>query len=96
MEGVTTDFVGNGGMGRAALHNLLRAQALGNSTINATLGPIEFEGKGDQATLRFAVLLTGGNGRFLPDSAQTYYVTSGWRLENGQWRVYYAQWKSNP
>lgn len=93
MEGVAADFVGNDGMDRAALHNLMRAQVLSNSTIGVTTGPVEIDMKSDQATLRFTALLTGGNGRFIPDSAQTYSITSGWRLEDGEWRVYYAQWK---
>lgn len=96
MEGVAADFVGNEGMDRAALHNLMRAQVLGNSTIGVTTGPVEIEEKDGQATLRFTVLLTGGSGRFVPDSAQTYSITSGWRIEDGEWRVYYAQWKPNP
>ena len=96
MEGVAADFAGNGGMDRVALHNLMRAQVLGNSTIGATIGPVEIEEKSGKATLRFTVLLTGGGGRFLPDNAQTYSITSGWRLEDGQWRVYYAQWEPNP
>jgi hypothetical protein len=95
MEGVAADFTGNGGMDRAALHNLMRALVLGNSTIGATVGPVEIDMKSEQATLRFTVLLTGGSGRFLPDNAQTYSIISGWRLEDGQWRVYYAQWKPN-
>ncbi|HEX7801304.1 MAG TPA: nuclear transport factor 2 family protein [Pseudoxanthomonas sp.] len=96
MEGVAADFVGNEGMDRAALHNLMRAQVLGNSTIGTTFGPVEIDMKSEQATLRFTALLTGGQGRFIPDSAQTYAITSGWRLEDGQWRVYYAQWKPSP
>lgn len=96
MEGVAADFVGNEGMDRAALHNLMRAQVLGNSTIGVTTGPVEIEEKDGQATLRFTVLLTGGSGRFVPDSAQTYSITSGWRIEDGEWRLYYAQWKPNP
>ena len=96
MEGVAADFVGNEGMDRAALHNLMRAQVIGNSTIGVTTGPVEVEEKDGQATLRFTVLLTGGSGRFVPDSAQTYSITSGWRIEDGEWRVYYAQWKPNP
>ena len=96
MEGVAPDFVGNEGMDRAALHNLMRAQVLGNSTIGVTTGPVEIEQEDGQATLRFTVLLTGGSGRFVPDSAQTYSITSGWRMEDGEWRVYYAQWKPNP
>lgn len=96
MEGVAADFVGNDGMDRAALHNLVRAQVLGNSTIGVTIGPVEVEEKSGQASLRFSALLTGGSGRFIPDSARTYSLTTGWRLEDGQWRVYYAQWKPNP
>lgn len=96
MEGVSDDFVGNEGMDRAALHNLMRAQVLGNSTIGATIGPVEIDMKSGQATLRFTALLTGGSGRFIPDSAQAYSITSGWRLEDGQWRVYYAQWTPSP
>jgi hypothetical protein len=49
--------------------------------------------RGGTATVRVTALLTEGGGRFLPDSAQTYEITSGWREENGQWRVYYAEWK---
>ena len=96
MEGVATDFVGNDGMDRAALHNLMRAQVLGNSTIGVTTGPVEIEQKDGEAILRFTVLLTGGSGRFIPDNAQTYSITSGWRIEDGEWRVYYAQWQPNP
>lgn len=93
MEGVAADFIGNDGMDRVALHNLMRVQVLGNSTIGVTTGPVEIDMKSDQATLRFTALLTGGQGRFIPDSAQTYSITSGWRLEDGEWRIYYAQWK---
>jgi hypothetical protein len=96
MEGVSADFIGNDGMDRAALHNLMRAQVLGNSTIGVTIGPVEFEEESGQATLRFTALLTGSQGRFIPDSAQTYSIITGWRLEDGEWRVYYAQWNPSP
>jgi hypothetical protein len=93
MESVTGDFVGNEGMDRAALHNMLRMLALGKSNLGATTGPLRIEMQGDQATVRFDALLAGGSGRFLPDSAQAYSITSGWRMERGEWRVYYAQWE---
>jgi hypothetical protein len=89
MDGVTDDFVGNGGMDRAALHNLLRMQALGKSNMSATT----VQWQGNEAIVRFDALLAGGSGRFVPDSAQTYSITSGWRIESGEWRVYYAQWE---
>lgn len=94
MDGVTEDFTGNGGMDRAALHNLLRMQVLGNARVGVTTGPVEVELQGERATVRFSALLTGGGGRFLPDSAQAFAITSGWRAEEGEWRVYYAQWEA--
>jgi hypothetical protein len=93
MEGITDDFAGSEGMDRAALHNLLRIQALGKSNLSVTTGPLQIRMQGDQASVRFDAILAGGSGRFLPDSAQTYSITSGWRIEAGEWRVYYAQWE---
>ncbi|KAF1709811.1 hypothetical protein CSC70_08925 [Pseudoxanthomonas kalamensis DSM 18571] len=92
MAGVTEDFAGNGGMDRAALHNLLRAQILANADIGISSGPWDIQVQGEHASLRMRVILAGG-GRLLPDRAQTYDLTSGWREEDGEWRVYYAEWK---
>lgn len=93
MEGITDDFSGSGGIDRAALHNLLRMQFLANATVTATIGPVATELHDDKATVRFSVVLTGGAGRVLPDSVQSYNVTSGWRLVDGEWKVYWAEWK---
>lgn len=48
--------------------------------------------QGSTATVRFSVLLTGGGGRWLPDQAQHYQVTTGWRLRGSDWELYHAQW----
>jgi len=93
MDGVSEDFSGTGGVDRAALHSMLRAQALARSDIGVTAGPVDVVVRDGTATVRVTALLTRGSGRFLPDSAQAYEITSGWREENGQWRVYYAEWK---
>ena len=93
MEGVSDDFAGNQGMNRAALHNLLRMQVLAKSNRSVTTGPLRIQMQGEQASVRFDTILAGGSGRFLPDSARTYSITSGWRIEQGEWRVYYAQWE---
>lgn len=94
VAGVSEDFSGNGGMDRAAVHNLLRIQLLANQRISATLSPAEVEMHGQQATVRFTVVLTGSGGRMLPDRAQAYRVTSGWREVDGQWQIYHAQWEA--
>ncbi len=93
MAGVSEDFTGNGGADRAELHNLLRLQVLGRTHVGVVTGPVEVELQGSRATVRFTVLVSGGSGRFLPDSAQAYSITSGWREENRDWQVYYAEWK---
>jgi ketosteroid isomerase-like protein len=92
MDRVTADFSGNGGMDREALHNLLRVQFLANADVGATIGPLEVALQGDHATVRFSALLTGGSGRWLPDQAGAYQVTTGWRLDGGSWKLYTAQW----
>lgn len=93
MEGVAEDFSGNGGMDRAALQQLVRAQVLANASIGVTLGPADVQFQGDRASVRFSAVSTGGSGRFVPDQAGAWEITSGWRDEDGQWRLYYADWK---
>lgn len=93
MDGVAEDFSGEDGIDRAALHNLLRVQFLANATVGATTGPVSIELHGDKATVRFSIVLTGGDGRVLPDRVQSYAVTSGWRLQDGEWKVYVAEWE---
>ena len=94
MEAVSEDFTGNDGADRAALHQLLRMQLGGN--VGVSTGPLQVQILGSAATVRFTVLVSSGRGRFVPDSGHTYNITSGWREEEGQWRVYYAQWKPDP
>ncbi len=91
---VAADFAGNDGLDRDGLRRLLQVQALAHAQIGASVGPVEVELQGDRATARFSVLLTGGSGRLLPDRAQAYAVVSGWREQDGEWQLYYAQWAS--
>lgn len=87
MNGVTEDFIGNSGMNRAGLQQLVRMQLLANTSVGVTLGPAEVQLHDDtRATVRFTVLLTGGNSGLLPERAQSYALTSGWRIEGGQWK----------
>ena len=93
MAGVAADFIGNDTLDRAGLDRLLRAQLLLNARVGARTGPLRVEmGQGDTATVRFSVLLTGGDGRFLPERGQLQQVTSHWRQVDGQWQLYGASW----
>jgi hypothetical protein len=93
MAGVADDFIGNGGIDRAALHNLVRLQVVRNASIGATLGPIDVEMQGERAKVGFDVVLTGGAGGLLPERAQAYAIESGWREQDGEWVVFAADWE---
>ena len=92
MEGVSPEFTGSAGMDRAALHNLVRVRTFANARVGATTGPLEIRVDDDNATVSFHVLLTGSSGRLLPEEARTYNVTTAWQREEGDWRIYHAQW----
>lgn len=95
MAPVATDFVGNGGLDRAGLERLLKAQLLLNRKVAAQTGPVTVEmGEGGgTATVRFSVLLVGGSGGLLPERGDMQELVSGWREEQGQWRLYSASWR---
>ena len=60
--------------------------------VGLTLGPLDLEVREQQATVRFTAALTGGAG-MLPESGQVYDVTTGWRLDEGEWQLVNANWK---
>jgi ketosteroid isomerase-like protein len=91
VEHVSTEFAGSHGLDREQLRRLLQAQMFGQRNIGVTLGPLDIELEGDHAEVRFLLLTTGG-GRLLPEQARGYRVVSGWRIEDGEWRVYRADW----
>jgi len=94
MDLVADDFAGNNGLDRDGLRALMRLQFLVNANVRATLGPLQVTLQGqDHATVKFSALLTGGSGRLLPDQAGTYQVTTGWRRDGGDWKLYTAQWQ---
>src|SRR5690606_22943513 len=95
MASVSPDFVGNNGLDRDGLERMLKAQLLLNSKVGLQTGPLTVQmGEAlDTATVRFTVLMVGGSGRFLPERGQMQEVVSGWSDEQGQWRVYSAQWE---
>ena len=93
MEFVTEDFIGDRGLDRAALHNLLRAQLLRNASIGATRGPLEITLQGERASVDFSVVLTGGAGGLVPERAEGYSIKTGWRIEDDEWRLFLAEWE---
>ena len=93
---MAADFVGNDGMDRRAARQLAAAVFLRHRNVNAKVGPVDVELRGESdAIARFSVLATSGSGGLLPDSGQVYQVETGWRLVNGEWKLLNASWKPN-
>jgi ketosteroid isomerase-like protein len=86
------DFVGNEGMDRRGARQLAAGTFLRYREVGATLGPLQVEMRGDRhATVRFTAAISGGAG-LMPQDAQVYQVTTGWRLVDGDWMLTSAEW----
>ncbi|WP_231103628.1 hypothetical protein [Xanthomonas graminis] len=96
LAAVAADFAGEAGMDRAALHNLLRAQFLANARLGVNIWPLSIALQGDDATVRFDAVLSGGDARVLPEPMQRYALVTGWREQDGRWRLRHAQWSAAP
>lgn len=92
VESFSGDFAGPEGMDRDQFRRYLAVLWLRNREVGVSLGPLEVELMGDRATVEFTAAATGGEG-FLPDRAQVYRVNTGWRLEDGEWRLISAHWE---
>jgi len=87
------DFIGPEGMDREGAVRTAQLLFLRNRDVDATLGPLQIEIAGQSATLRFTAAMTGGSGALLPESGQVYDVTTGWRDEDGDWKLLSIDWK---
>ena len=90
---VADDFIGRDGLDREGARSLLRLQVLRHQQLGLSFGPYEIALQGERATVRFTAVATGGSGAMLPESARVWQVETGWRDEQGQWRLISADWK---
>ena len=86
------EFVGPEGMDRDQFRRYLAVIWLRNREVGVNLGPLEVELIGERAIVEFTAAATGGSG-WLPDRAQVYRVSTGWRIEGGEWRLISARWE---
>ena len=87
------DFIGNDGMDRRAARRIAAMLFLRYRDVGARFGPLQVEMYGERrATVRFTAAATGGGGGLLPEDGQLYEVTTGWRLEDGDWLLASADW----
>ncbi|MBN8263325.1 MAG: nuclear transport factor 2 family protein [Xanthomonadales bacterium] len=87
------DFIGNEGMDRRGAKQLAAGVFLRHREIGARFGPVTVELRGErEAIARFSVLATGSSGGLLPEQGQVYQVQTGWRLQDGDWKLLNASW----
>ncbi len=91
-ESISEEFVGPEGMDRDQFRRFAAVTWLREKQIGVSLGPLEVALMGQGARVEFTAATTGGAG-WLPDSAQVYRVKTGWRLEDGEWRLLTATWE---
>jgi hypothetical protein len=92
VEHVSEDFRGeHGQLDRRSLRGMLASQLLGAERIEIVLGaPAITLHPGERATVKVSALVVGG--RYLPEHGETLEIVSGWKLEDGEWRCYSAEW----
>lgn len=88
------DFVGPEGLDKAGAVRLAQGMFLRYRDVGVHTGPFDVQVQGDHATVRCDAVLTGGAGGLLPDTGQAYTVTTGWRLDGGDWRLVAMEWKA--
>jgi hypothetical protein len=89
---LASDFVGNDGMDRRGAQRLAAGTFLRYRDVGVRIGPLQVEMRGERhAKVRFMAAASGGAG-LLPQDAQVYALTTGWRLDDGDWVMTNAQW----
>lgn len=92
LEPIAEDFVGPEVMDRQAFRRYATLIALQNQQMGLHLGPLNIQLFDQRALVKFTAATSGGvNG--LPERMQVYEVETGWRLEDGEWRLISAQWE---
>ena len=95
LDAVSDDFIGNDGIDRTELGNLLRGRMLVANALGVRVGSVDVDVQGGRAVARFDALVTDSSGRWIPDRAATLHFETGWRREGRQWRCYNAKWSSD-
>lgn len=91
---VAEDFTAqDGALDRRGLELFLRAQLLRHQRIGVRVLSQDISLLGDRATVELTAFASAGSSGLLPEQAELWRVTSGWRRERGEWRVYSASWE---
>lgn len=91
-DALAEDFIGPEGLDREGAVRLAQVMFLRYRALGVHAGPLAVDVQPEHATVRFQAALTGGDGGLLPDAARLYDVETGWRLEEGEWRLVSLAW----
>jgi Domain of unknown function (DUF4440) len=91
-EWLADDFVGPEGLDREGARRLAVGSFLRYRQLGLATGPLDVAMRPGHATVRFTAALTGGSGRPLPEAARVYEVETGWREQDGDWRMTSVRW----
>lgn len=93
MEYLTPDFRGRDGtLTRDQVQAMVVFRLNRHKRLQAQLFPIQVLTRaGGEAEARFRALVTGGP-KWLPESGQVFDFVTRWRLMDGQWLLYAADW----
>ena len=96
MDPIAEDFIGGPGLDRRALGLFVRRERMARDRIAVSRFDTEVTLAGEtRATATFRALATGGSG-LLPDEGRLWSVETGWRLDEGDWRLISADWGASP
>jgi hypothetical protein len=92
---VAADFIGPQAMDRDGAVRMARGAFLRYRSVRvAIVGPVAVDMQGDDhARVRFDAALAGGSGGVLPEAARVWTVDTGWRVDDGDWRLTSAEWE---
>ena len=91
-ESVSEEFIGPNGMDRDQFRRTLALVWFRDQQVGVQLGPLDVKLVGEGATVAFTAGTSGGAG-WLPERGQLFKVNTGWRLEDGEWRLISATWE---
>lgn len=78
--------------GKQDARRMLAGVLLRNEKVTLTAVVTELSISGERAQVRLRVVATGGAGP-LPERGQTWDFDSAWRLVDGRWQVFNAEWR---
>ena len=86
------DFIGPDGLDRQGARRMAQLAFLRHQQVSATLSPLEVTMQDKYAMVKFTAVLTGATGGWLSKTGQLYAVETGWRLQDGEWKLTSAKW----